>query len=152
MVRKLSVTGGVLALVAALAIPAADARAPVTVSAQLKGNNEVPGPGDPNGKGEIFVTLKKAQRKVCFALSWKKIEGPQAGHIHRGGPNVAGPIKVKLFEQPGPLPVPGAVDGCITKKRKLVRRIARHPERFYVNLHNEEYPDGAIRGQLGLVL
>ena len=152
MVRKLSVAGGVLALVAALAIPAANAAAPVTVSAQLKGNNEVPGPGDPNGKGEIFVTLKKAKRKVCFALSWKRIQGPKAGHIHRGGPGVAGPVKVKLFEQANALPNPGAVEGCVSKRRRVIRRIARHPERFYVNLHNEEYPDGAIRGQLGLAL
>ena len=152
MVRKLSVTGGVLALVVALAIPAAEARAPVTVSAQLKGNSEVPGPGDPNGKGEIFVTLKKAKRKVCFALSWKRIKGPQAGHIHRGGPDVAGPVKVKLFEQASPLTTPGAVEGCVRKRKRVIRRIARHPERFYVNLHNEEYPDGAIRGQLGLAL
>ena len=152
MVRKLSVAGGVLALVAALAIPAANAAAPVTVSAQLKGNNEVPGPGDPNGKGEIFVTLKKAKRKVCFALSWKRIQGPQAAHIHRGGPDVAGPVKVKLFEQANPLPNPGAVEGCVRKRKRVIRKIARHPERYYVNLHNEEYPNGAIRGQLGLAL
>jgi hypothetical protein len=30
----------------------------------------------------------------------------------------------------------------------LARRIANNPQRFYVNIHNEKFPDGAIRGQL----
>ena len=33
-------------------------------------------------------------------------------------------------------------------KRDLLRELARHPERFYVNLHNHKFHDGAIRGQL----
>ena len=31
---------------------------------------------------------------------------------------------------------------------KLVAQIARHPDGFYTNLHNAEFPAGAIRGQL----
>jgi hypothetical protein len=148
MFKKLSLAGGVLALVAALAIPAAEARAPVQLSAQLKGSEEVPGPGDPNGKGEAFVNVKRKKRKICFQIEFKRIDEPTAGHIHRGVEGVAGPVKVTLFEDPVGLPVPGAVDGCVKAKKRLVRRIARKPEKFYVNLHNGEYPDGAIRGQL----
>jgi hypothetical protein len=152
MLRKLSLAGGVLALLAALAIPA-DARAPVQLSAQLKGNEEVPGPGDPNGKGEAFVNVKRKKRKVCFQLEFKKIGPPTAGHIHKGAEGVAGPVKVTLFEDPEGLPVPGAVEGCVRDlKRRLIRKLAKRPGKFYVNLHNEEYPDGAIRGQLGPAL
>ena len=32
----------------------------------------------------------------------------------------------------------------------MLKRIAKSPEKFYVNVHNAAYPDGAIRGQLGL--
>ena len=39
-----------------------------------------------------------------------------------------------------------------SKKRSGSKRIAAHPENFYVNVHNAAYPDGAIRGQLGLAL
>jgi hypothetical protein len=149
MFKKISLMGGVLALVAALAIPAAEARAPVQLSAQLKGSEEVPGPGDANGKGEAFVNVKRKKRKVCFQLEWRKIDEPTAGHIHRGADGVAGPVKVTLFEDPTGLPVPGAVEGCVGNlKRKLIRKLAKRPQRFYVNVHNGAFPDGAIRGQL----
>ena len=148
MLRKLSLAGGALALIAALAIPAANA-APAQLSAKLKGNEEVPGPGDPNGRGEAAVTVKRKKRKVCFALEFRRIGEPTAAHIHKGADGVAGPVKVTLFEDPEGLPVPGAVDGCVRDlKRRLVRKLAKRPQRFYVNLHNAEYPDGAIRGQL----
>ena len=32
-------------------------------------------------------------------------------------------------------------------KKKLIKKIAKHSERYYVNVHRPEYPDGAIRGQ-----
>jgi hypothetical protein len=151
MFRRFFLAGTALALVAVLAIPAS--AAPAQLSAKLTGAQEVPGPGDPNGKGEAFVTPRPAKRKVCFSLTWKRIEPPTAGHIHKGVEGVAGPVRVTLFEDSQGLPVPGSVDGCVKRvKRKLVRRIKRHPERFYVNLHNDEYPDGAIRGQLGPAL
>ena len=149
MLRKLSLAGGALALVAVLAIPAANAAAPVQLSAKLKGANEVPGPGDPNGRGEAFVSVKRAKKKVCFELSYKRIDEPTAAHIHKGGPDDAGPVKVLLFEDPGGLPVPGSVDGCVRRvKKKIIRRLVRAPEKFYVNVHNDDFPDGAIRGQL----
>lgn len=31
----------------------------------------------------------------------------------------------------------------------IVQRILNNPEDFYINVHNPEFPGGAIRGQLG---
>ena len=69
------------------------------LSAKLKGNQEVPGPGDRNGKGEGFFSVKAKKGALCFQLSWKKIEEPSAGHIHKGAEGVAGDIKVLLFDR-----------------------------------------------------
>lgn len=150
MTRKLSLAGGVVALVAALTIPAASAAPAVQLSAKLKGANEVPGPGDPNGKGAVGLAVKKQKRKICFVLEFRRIGDPTAAHIHKGGPDDAGPVKVLLFEDSEGLPSPGAVDGCVRRvKRKIVRQLSRNPEKFYVNVHNDEFTDGAIRGQLG---
>ena len=35
-------------------------------------------------------------------------------------------------------------------KKKLIKKIIKAPERFYVNIHTVDFPDGAIRGQLEL--
>lgn len=143
---------GVLALIAvALAVPALSSagKNTVEVTAKLKGNNEVPGPGANKGKGEVQVFLKAKKKKVCFNLEISKLDGASAAHIHKGAPDVAGPIKVLLFEAQPPVAGDGTYDGCTKNvKKKLVKKIGKRPEKFYVNVHNAEYPDGAIRGQL----
>ena len=136
---------------AILAAPAAAASGKVTLlSARLNGANEVPGPGDPDGRGRAFVTL--AGDRACFALQWSKIGAPTAAHIHEGGAGVAGPIVV-LFFQPGTnaasLPdTLSSVAGCVDVDPALARRIADHPRDFYVNIHTADFAAGAIRGQL----
>jgi hypothetical protein len=145
----------VLALLAlgavGLLIPALSGAAAAQLSAKLKGNEEV-ADGDSNGRGEALVAAKKpSKRKLCFELSWEKIEPPTAAHIHNGAKGVDGPIKVTLFEDPDGLTA-SAVDGCVKIGKQLAKKLRRAPEGFYVNVHNAEHPDGAIRGQLGLAL
>lgn len=150
--RRIVLLSGLAVLVAAVAMPALSSGAATLLEARLKGSEEVPGPGDPNAHGDAQVTLKKKKKKVCFTLEYRRVDGgPTAGHIHKGVEGVAGEIKVELFEVNQPLPEEGAVEGCERDvKRKLIRKIKRHPERFYVNVHSPDYPDGAIRGQLEL--
>jgi CHRD domain len=146
----------VLALLAlgavGLLIPALSGAAAAQLSAKLKGNQEV-ADGDPNGRGEASVAVKKpSKRKLCFEVSWEKIEPPTAAHIHKGAEGTDGPIKVPLFEDPDGLTV-ATVDGCVKKiSKRIARKLRKAPESFYVNVHNAEHPDGAIRGQLGLAL
>jgi hypothetical protein len=135
-----------------LLIPALSGAAATQLSAKLKGNQEVAG-GDRNGRGEVFVAVKKPKkRKLCFQLEFDKIEPPTAGHIHKGAKGVDGPVKVTLFESSAGLPG-STLNGCVKKLRKrLARQLRRAPQKFYVNLHNAEFPAGAIRGQLGRAL
>src|SRR5262245_6025330 len=134
-----------------LAAPGAAASGKVTrLAATLTGGNEVPGPGDPDGRGRAFVTL--AGDTACFVLEWSKIGAPLASHIHEGAAGVAGPIVVPFF-QPGTnaasLPdTLSSVAGCAPVDPALAGRIAGHPGDFYVNIHTAEFPGGAIRGQL----
>jgi hypothetical protein len=38
--------------------------------------------------------------------------------------------------------------GCVPADRKTVREIGKNPERYYLNVVNDEFPVGAVRGQL----
>jgi hypothetical protein len=116
--------------------------------ASLTGAKEVPGPGDPDGRGTARVSLKG--NRICFDLSWRNIDAPTAAHIHVGSRRDAGPVVVGLLSVPAPglgAPVT-SVGGCADADRTLVTAIRRDPRNYYVNIHNVAYPAGAIRGQL----
>lgn len=114
------------------------------LTALLTGEAEVPGPGDPDGSGMALITLNQGQRQVCFDLEVFDIAPATAAHIHRGRAGVAGPVVVTL----GP-PTSGASSGCVIGiDRALIKMIRQRPEHFYVNVHNADFPAGALRGQL----
>ena len=133
-------------LLAGAAIPAFAAPGDVELSAKMNGKQEVPGPGDEDGTGKANVTLKPKKGRVCFDIRFEDIENPTGGHIHKGLKGDAGPIKVPLFEDEDGLTSP--IEDCVKAEEKQINKIARNPERFYVNIHNEDFPEGAIRGQL----
>lgn len=114
------------------------------VSATLTGAAEVPGPGDPDGSGTARITLNPGAGEVCFNLEVNNIEAATASHIHVGGTTVAGPVVVTL----APPPSAGSSTACVSADRELVLEILKSPSDYYVNVHNADFPGGAIRGQL----
>jgi len=118
------------------------------LTTQLSGAAEVPGPGDPDGSGMATIRLRPEQREVCFDLTVSNIGPATAAHIHEGAKGVAGPVVVPL----DPAPAGGSSSGCVSDvDTALIRNILQNSQQYYVNVHNEEFPDGAIRGQLGRV-
>ena len=139
--RKLTLLAAlVLAVVLIAAVPVVAAQR-ATLEASLMGEKEVPGPGDPNGRGEADVKVYKA--KVCYELEVERIKPATAAHIHKGGPSVAGDIVVELKA-----PTDGSSEGCKAISKQLSKKLMDNPSHYYVNVHNDPYPDGAIRGQL----
>jgi hypothetical protein len=133
-----------------LATPAAASSKVTRLAATLDGDNEIPGPGDPDGRGRAFVRL--AGGTACFVLEWSNITAPTAAHIHEGRAGVAGPVVV-LFFQPGTnaASLPDTLDsvaGCVAVDPALARKIAANPRDYYVNIHTADFAPGAIRGQL----
>ena len=131
----------VLAMLAALVLALPATAAPTMLMANLTGEQEVPGPGDPNGFGHAMVKVYKA--KVCYTLKVRRIAPATAAHIHLGLRGEAGPIVAELKP-----PTDGSSSGCVAVPRALSLELKEHPGRYYVNVHNEPYPNGALRGQL----
>ena len=115
--------------------------------AQLSGAAERPGPGDPDGTGMARIAINDATNRVCTDLEVRNIGNVTAAHIHRGGPQVAGPPVVTLDA-----PDDDDSDDCDTVDDALVDEIRANPGGFYVNVHTTDYPNGAIRGQIAEVL
>jgi len=114
--------------------------------ANLSGDKEVGSPGDPDGTGVARIRLRPRAKRVCFRLTWNNISQPQAAHIHKGRRDANGDVVVNLFLTPQS---GNEASGCENGvRRRLIRRIKKRPGRFYVNVHTEDYPAGAIRGQL----
>ncbi len=114
-------------------------------SIEMSGEEEAPGPGDPDGSGMANITINLNKRQVCFALMVSDIGPATAAHIHIAPPGEPGPVVVPL----NPPPTDGSSTGCANNvDRRLLRNILRNPGAYYVNVHNEEFPAGAIRGQL----
>jgi hypothetical protein len=108
----------------------------------MNGAMEVPGPGDPNGSGKAVISVDTAAGEICFELKVRNIAPAAAAHIHEAEKGSPGPIVVTLTP-----PTNGSSTGCLTDLTQA-RAIADDPPAYYVNVHNAEFPDGAIRGQL----
>jgi len=83
-----------------------------------------------------------------FALDVFDIESPTRAHIHRAPAGQNGSIVVFCFDVVIAEPIPVAFEGCAEADRALLQELLIAPEGFYVNIHNDEFPGGAIRGQL----
>jgi len=115
------------------------------LTTMLTGAAEVPGPGDPDGTGTAALRLRTGQGEICFMLAVTNITLPaSAAHIHKAPAGVAGPVVVTLTAPDAD----GAVEGCVSAPRALVKDILKHSSEYYVNVHTSDFSAGAVRGQL----
>ncbi|MET0273293.1 MAG: CHRD domain-containing protein [Phenylobacterium sp.] len=119
--------------------PAAASAQAVTLSATLAGGTG----GDADGSGTASVKIDGAE--VCYDLSVKDIAPATMAHIHKGAAGANGPVVVP-FKAPD---ASGKVAACATANPDAVKDILANPAGYYVNVHNADFPGGAIRGQLG---
>ena len=121
------------------------APAQTVLSANLTGPVEVPA-GDPDATGSTEVKVSSGQ--VCWKVSWSGIS-PTASHIHKGAKGAAGPIVVPFFKSDTPISG-SSKQGCTEVSADLAKAIAANPGAYYVNVHDAQFPKGAIRAQLAL--
>lgn len=126
---------------ATVALPATAFAAPMTVdtfhvnavSTLVKG-----------ASAKATITVNAKSDKVCYHVVTKGLVGVTVAHIHKGGPNVSGPVAVGLvvstFNRMG--------TSCVSAPAATVKAILANPMGYYLNVHTAKYPNGAARAQL----
>lgn len=130
-----------LGLVASLALAGVVQAAETTLTAQLSGDAET----DEDGSGMATVVLDPEAGTACWEMTVENVEPITVSHIHEGAEGVDGGVVVDLdldgFET--------SSEGCNEEADpETLQAIIDNPSGYYVNVHNEEFPGGAIRGQL----
>lgn len=131
-------------LLLASVMPASGDGGGVPFTVELTGEAEVtsagvPNQGDLDGSGTATVTINPGQGEVCWSIAVADVAPIMMAHIHSAVATTTGPIVVPLNPYEG---------GCAEVGRALALDIVRHPSSYYVNVHNMEFPAGALRGQL----
>ena len=113
-----------------------------TLSLALTGGAEAPGPGS---DGSATATLTYDGDNLCLSGTTNDVGALVAGHVHAGAAGESGPVVIDLnitTEGDGPF------EGCATVGAEG-GAVFGDPSGYYVNLHTAEFPDGAVRAQLG---
>ena len=98
---------------------------------------------DPDGIGFAVVTFDPDRGQVCYFLAVANIAPATAAHIHFAPRGSNGPVVVPFNP-----PTNGTSSGCAPAAVPLVQNLIANPSQYYVNVHNAQYPGGAVRGQL----
>jgi CHRD domain len=134
-------------------------------SAYLNGRAEIGedgrrGAGDPDATGTAVFQIVDDQT-ISYGFTLEGADTPQIVHIHRGAPDENGPPVIEFANVPKdadgrPSGDPGTSSGSKTltapEELAALERILRNPRNYYVNMHTEAFPDGAVRGQLSHLL
>jgi hypothetical protein len=109
--------------------------------------------GDPDGRGKAEFTFDTEQGTVCYEIEVEGIAEPVepapgvgSAHIHF---LATGGIAVDLEAdfQPDKSDEFKA-SGCVQVDSALLQAILENPDQFYVNIHNVDFPGGALAGLL----
>lgn len=118
----------------------------VTFVVPLDGHHEIntltglPDGGDPDGTGTATLMIDNITNSISWEITVANILLPPIGApIHQQVAGMNGGVVVNFS---------GQLSGANLADPDLANLLA-NPTGFYVNIHNEAFPSGAIRGQLG---
>ncbi len=121
---------------------------PITLTPEA----ERPNPGVPGASGNVVAFINVGQDRVCWELVVNGVNPITAAHIHEGGPEAAGPIRISFFHFGETVKLQGCTLADQTTHpfdRARLRDVIQNPQNYYVNVHSSgQFMVGAIRVQL----
>jgi hypothetical protein len=118
----------------------------VSLKALLSPAEEVPGPGVKDGVGAALVNISGP--KICSELKATMGEKPTKAHIHQGAKGMSGSVVVDLMPAFNPGEAAYESKTCVETTADTASQLIADPAGYYVNIHSDGHPDGAMRGQL----
>ena len=109
--------------------------------ARLTGRAEIP-KGAANGSGYAIIAVHRGS-VVCWRFVLHGFLNATVAQIHVGSDGRAGRVLQPLSTGPRL-----RHRGCIQTSPTAVTAIERDPSNYYVDVHSQLYPAGAVRGQL----
>lgn len=128
----------------------------------MRGAAETP-PRDTRATGQVVLKRTRDGSALRYRLIVANIEDVLQAHIHLAPPGVAGPAIVWLYPSAPPaVLIPGRFNGVLAEGLITDDRVvgplagqgvaglleAIRSGNAYANVHNTQFPPGAIRGQL----
>ena len=130
-----------LSLLAMLALSGTVLAAETVLNATLAGDAAT----DADGTGTAKLTLDPAAGTACWDITVTNIAAVTQSHIHIGAAGASGDVVVPL-DVDG---FTGSSTGCTQNvAANTLQAVIDGPAGYYVNVHNADFPGGAIRGQL----
>jgi hypothetical protein len=103
--------------------------------------------GSPNGSALALIDVNPTTNELCWTFKQvKNIPHPTVARLFR-----LGAIFSRQFvtsEVGIPLGHTYTPAGCIREDPRILGLVTSKPQQFYVNIHDAEYPVGAVRGPL----
>lgn len=129
-----------------MGFPPAFADSSVTkLSVVANGANETPNKGSTTGSASGVFVIDTVKSTICFLkMKSKGLSHVIGAHIHLGATGIDGSIFVSYdiakFNQKGTT--------CLKADHLVLLDIAKYPTDYYFNVHTNDFPGGAVRGQL----
>ncbi len=100
--------------------------------------------GDPDGLSVGTLYITDQTNEISWDFTYENVGPPTLWVIHAAPAGQGGGSVLGL----GVGGEPGRLFGSTIGDHVLVDQMLADPASFYIDLHNDEYPDGAVRGQL----
>jgi hypothetical protein len=139
--RLLAALGGA-AMLAGAGTTAPALAATTDFHAVLNGDN-IGAPADADGWGRAKISINTTTNQLCTDLEVRSIGSVTSVNVYRGAAGAQGE-PISRIERPDD----NDSWDCKPIGDALAREIESNPSDFYVEVRTEEFPNGAIRGQL----